>query len=158
MPQYPALAAQGIYSDDARGIRVFAGQRAETFYIDLGAVFDTLNLRRYLPLLTVVGEDTDFVNPFGVNRFSGANISTIAIEVPIARSTTDRKPASAMPTRATASTSSPAPTAWSAGTSPRTASRRSSRSCPTPYDGKNRRHVDCNETGPGANPCGTPVP
>src|SRR5438876_518370 len=59
IPDYPALAAQGIYSDNASGIRVFAGQRAETFYIDLGAVFDTLNLRRYLPLLTGPGEDTD---------------------------------------------------------------------------------------------------
>jgi len=29
---------------------------------------------------------------------------------------------------------------------------------PTPYDGKNRRHVDCDETGPGANPCGPLVP
>jgi uncharacterized protein DUF4331 len=29
---------------------------------------------------------------------------------------------------------------------------------PNPYDGKNRRHVDCGETGPGANPCGVPVP
>src|SRR5712691_10492017 len=93
MPNYPALAAQGIYSDPATGIRVFAGQRAETFYIDLGAVFDTLNLRRYLPLLTGAGEDADNVNPFGVNRFSGANISTIAIEVPITRITGDGKPA-----------------------------------------------------------------
>src|SRR6516164_3319705 len=92
MPDYPALAAQGIYSDDANGIRVFAGQRAETFYIDLGAVFDTLNLRRYLPALTGPGEDNDNVNPFGVNRFSGANISTIAIEVPITRITSDGKP------------------------------------------------------------------
>jgi hypothetical protein len=71
---------------------VFAGQRAETFYIDLGAVFDTLNLRRYLPALTAA-EDTDFVNPFGVNRFAGFNISTIAIEVPITRITSDAKPA-----------------------------------------------------------------
>jgi len=94
MPDYPALAAQGIYSDDANGIRVFAGQRAETFYIDLGAVFDTLNLRRYLPALTGPGEDNDNVNPFGVNRFSGFNISTIAIEVPITRITSDGKPAS----------------------------------------------------------------
>src|ERR1700751_5139004 len=93
MPDYPALAAQGIYSDDATGIRVFAGQRAETFYIDLGAVFDTLNLRRYLPALTGPGEDDDNVNPFGVNRFGGANISTIAIEVPITRVTGDGKPA-----------------------------------------------------------------
>jgi hypothetical protein len=93
MPNYPALAAQGIYSDSASGIRVFAGQRAETFYIDLGAVFDTLNLRRYLPALTGPGEDADNVNPFGVNRFSGTNISTIAIEVPITRVTSDGKPA-----------------------------------------------------------------
>jgi Domain of unknown function (DUF4331) len=91
MPDYPALAAQGIYSDDPTGIRVFAGQRAETFYIDLGAVFDTLNLRRYLPALTAA-QDVDTVNPFGVNRFSGANISTIAIEVPISRVTSDGKP------------------------------------------------------------------
>jgi hypothetical protein len=93
MPNYPALAAQGIYSDTATGIRVFAGQRAETFYIDLGAVFDTLNLRRFLPLLTGPGEDTDTVNPFGVNRFSGFNIHTIAIEVPIRSVTSDGKPA-----------------------------------------------------------------
>jgi hypothetical protein len=93
MPDYPALAAQGIYSDAVNGIRVFAGQRAETFYIDLGAVFDTLNLRRYLPALTGPGEDNDNVNPFGVNRFSGFNISTIAIEVPIKRITSDGKPA-----------------------------------------------------------------
>jgi hypothetical protein len=92
MPDYPALAAQGIYSDAATGIRVFAGQRAETFYIDLGAVFDTLNLRRRLPALTAA-EDVDTVNPYGVNRFSGANISTIAIEVPITRVTRDGKPA-----------------------------------------------------------------
>jgi hypothetical protein len=94
MPNYAALAAQGIYTDSQTGIRVFAGQRAETFYIDLGAVFDTLNLRRYLPALTAA-EDVDNVNPFGVNRFSGSNVSTIAIEVPIKRITSDGKPAAA---------------------------------------------------------------
>jgi hypothetical protein len=94
IPDYAALAAQGIYSDNASGIRVFAGQRAETFYIDLGAVFDTLNLRRYLPLLTAA-EDVDTVNPFGVNRFSGFNISTIALEVPISRITSDGQAANA---------------------------------------------------------------
>jgi hypothetical protein len=91
-PDYPALAAQGVYADAATGVRVFAGQRAETFYIDLGATFDTLNLRRYPPLLTGAGEDADSANPFGVNRFSGANISTIAIEVPITRLTADGRP------------------------------------------------------------------
>jgi hypothetical protein len=90
-PDYPALAAQGIYEDSSTGIRVFAGQRAETFYIDLGAVFDTLNLRRYLPALIGANEDSDFANPFGNNRFSGSNVSTIAIEVPIRRLTSDHR-------------------------------------------------------------------
>src|SRR5262245_19693898 len=88
MPNYPALAAQGIYSDPSSGIRVFAGQRAETFYIDLGAVFDTLNLRRYPPLLSAA-EDIGSINPFGINRFSGFNVNTIAIELPIRRITRD---------------------------------------------------------------------
>lgn len=89
MPDYENLAAQGIYSDAVKGLRVFAGQRAETFYIDLGATFDTLNLRRSPPLLSGAGEDGDDVNPFGVNRFAGANISTIALELPIRRITRD---------------------------------------------------------------------
>jgi hypothetical protein len=93
IPEYEALAAPGIYNDASTGIRVFAGQRAETFYIDLGAVFDTLNLRRFLPSLTAAEDANDFANPFGVNRFSGANISTIAIEVPIKPITSDGKPA-----------------------------------------------------------------
>jgi hypothetical protein len=73
-------------------VRVFAGQRAETFYIDLGATFDTLNFRRYLPALSAA-EDKDDVNPFGTNRFSGFNVSTIAIEVPTKHLTSDGKPA-----------------------------------------------------------------
>jgi hypothetical protein len=44
MPDYPALAAQGIF-DIGNGVRVFVGQREETFYIDLGSTFDTLNFR-----------------------------------------------------------------------------------------------------------------
>jgi hypothetical protein len=93
MPNYAGLAAQGIYADPATGARVFVGQRAETFYIDLGAVFDTLNLRRYPPLLTAAEDANDAANPFGVNRFSGANVNTIAIEVPITRITSDGNPA-----------------------------------------------------------------
>jgi hypothetical protein len=44
-PDYDQTAAKAIRTDAATGIRVFAGQRAETFAIDLGAVFDTVNLR-----------------------------------------------------------------------------------------------------------------
>ncbi len=91
MPNYEALAAQGVYADASTGVRVFAGQRAETFYIDLGATFDTLNFRRYLPAMSAA-EDADNVNPFGINRFSGFNVSTIAIEVPMRRITVDNAP------------------------------------------------------------------
>lgn len=93
MPDYEALAAQGIYSDSATGIRVFAGQRYETFYIDLGAVFDTVNLRRPVPALTPEEDANDQINPFGINRFSGFNINSIAIEVPIEQITHDKLPA-----------------------------------------------------------------
>jgi hypothetical protein len=64
MPDYEALAAQGTY-DLPGGIRVFAGQRDDPFYIDLGAVFDTLNLR----------------NP-GIDMLSGFNVNTIALQLP----------------------------------------------------------------------------
>jgi hypothetical protein len=89
---YEGLAAQGIYADASTGITVFAGQRAETFYIDLGAVFDTANLRRFPPLLTANEDADDGKDPFGINRFSGTNVNSIAIEVPITRITQDGKP------------------------------------------------------------------
>jgi hypothetical protein len=83
MPDYEALAAQGIYQLNNGGY-VFAGQRDETFYIDLGATFDTLNFRRFPPILTDAEDARDDTNAFGVDHFSGFNVSSIALEVPIA--------------------------------------------------------------------------
>src|SRR5687768_4965457 len=73
MPDYEALVQQGIYEldDDAR---VFAGQRDDPFYIDLGAIFDTLNLREP-----------------GVDMLSGFNVHTIALEVPASWLTEDEE-------------------------------------------------------------------
>ncbi len=98
-PNYAQLAAKGVFSDAATGARVFAGQRAETFAIDLGAVFDTLNLRVEtppgapgrppLPVNTVAEDANDAVNSFGSNNFSGFNVNTIALEVPIRSLTVD---------------------------------------------------------------------
>jgi hypothetical protein len=96
MPDYPGLAKQGIYTvkNDSNSIRVFAGQRQDPFYIDLGGVFDTLNLRRSpLPLLTTAEDANDKVNPFGVDMLSGFNVNTIALEVPASMLTSDGKPA-----------------------------------------------------------------
>jgi hypothetical protein len=100
MPDYAELAAEGIHTDPSTGIRVFAGQRAETFAIDLGAVFDTINLRVEnatpipgarppLPVQTDAEDANDFANPFGVNHFDGFNVNTIAIEIPVTRLTRD---------------------------------------------------------------------
>src|SRR5688572_13106178 len=73
MPDYESLVQQGIY-EVGDGARVFAGQRDDPFYIDLGAVFDTLNLR----------------DP-GVDQLSGFNVHTIALEVPADWLTSDSK-------------------------------------------------------------------
>ncbi|MBI4673216.1 MAG: DUF4331 domain-containing protein [Chloroflexi bacterium] len=73
MPDYDALAAQGIY-DLGDGVRVFAGQRDDPFYIDLGAIFDTLNLRAP-----------------GTDMLSGFNVHTIALQVPASMLTHDGK-------------------------------------------------------------------
>jgi hypothetical protein len=104
-PNYAALAAKGVFEDRDTGIRVFAGQRAETFAIDLGAVFDTINLRVETPpgapgrpprpVQTAAEDADDSRNPFGVNNFSGFNVQTIAIEIPIRRLTRDGRPANA---------------------------------------------------------------
>ncbi len=87
MPDYENLAAQGVYPL-SNGGRVFAGQRDETFYIDLGATFDTLNFRAP-PVLDPGQDGNDGTNPFGNDMFSGFNVNTIAIEVPISDITND---------------------------------------------------------------------
>jgi hypothetical protein len=81
MPNYASLAQQGVNSIGS-GIRVFAGQRQDPFYIDLGGVFDTFNFRRPVPALTQAEDANDNVNPFGVDMLSGFNVHTIALEVP----------------------------------------------------------------------------
>lgn len=93
MPDYEALAAQGIYTDGPTRIKVFAGQRAAVSYGDLGALFDGADLRRFPPILTPEEDADDTINPYGVNRYAGFNVSTIALEVPIDRVTRDHRPA-----------------------------------------------------------------
>ena len=81
MPDYDALAAQGV-NDLGAGIKVFAGQREDPFYIDLGGVFDTLNLRRFVPVETALEDADDTTNPFGTDMLSGFNVHSIALEMP----------------------------------------------------------------------------
>ncbi len=104
MPNYPALAAQGIFSL-GNGIQVFAGTVDDPFYIDLGATFDSLNYRpnnffagatsasgAVLPVLSAAQDANDTVNFQGVDMVSGYNVNCIAIQVPIAMVTQPGKP------------------------------------------------------------------
>ena len=81
-PNYAALAAAAVNTigDD----RFFAGQRSEGFYVDLGAVFDLLDLRPFQNLHI----DPRPAAP-GVNGTQNANVHSIAIQVPIEELTSD---------------------------------------------------------------------
>lgn len=83
MPNYPALASQGIFSL-GNGIRVFAGTVDDPFYIDLGAAFDSLNFRLGAGggVLSPAQDANDNTN-FAPDFVSGYNVNTIAMEVPI---------------------------------------------------------------------------
>ena len=76
-PNYAALAKAAIHSLPG-GVQVFAGQRAEAFYVDLGSVFDLLDLRPFQNLIAV---DPTAAAP-GVDISQGLNVHTIAIQVP----------------------------------------------------------------------------
>ena len=77
MPDYDALAAEAIHTL-SDGSRVFVGPRDDPFFVDLGAVFDLLTIRR-LPGDRGRGRD-------GV---AGYNVMTIALQVPKTRLTRD---------------------------------------------------------------------
>ncbi len=83
MPNYPALASQGIYNL-GNGMRVFAGTVDDPFYIDLGAAFDSLNFRLGAGggVLSAAQDADDHTNT-APDAVSGFNVNTIAIEVPI---------------------------------------------------------------------------
>jgi hypothetical protein len=87
MPNYAALAAQGIFNA-GNGIKVFAGTADDPFYIDLGAAFDTLNLRSGafpsgIPGVLTPAQDADDTQNYAPDNVSGYNVNVIAIEVPI---------------------------------------------------------------------------
>jgi len=82
-PTYRRLAASAVHSLPG-GIRVFAGQRAEGFYVDLGSVFDLATLRPFQQLHAKYGMHV-FSDPApGVNATNRLNVHSIAIQVPIA--------------------------------------------------------------------------
>jgi uncharacterized protein DUF4331 len=76
-PNYTALADAAV-TRLRTGERVFCGQRAEGFFVDLGSVFDLGTLRPFQSLHLIPTANAD-----GVDALAQANVHTIAIEVPI---------------------------------------------------------------------------
>lgn len=83
-PNYPALQAEAINAVD--GGKVFAGQSDDPFFVDLGALFDSLTIRN---LPGNMGG--------GVNTTQGFNVHSLVLQVPINKLTKDKM----MPTSAT---------------------------------------------------------
>jgi hypothetical protein len=75
-PKYATLAGAAVHSLTG-GRLVFAGQRAEGFYVDLGAIFDLGDLRPFQSLH--IGPRPSVS---GVNSTAGLNVHSIAIQVP----------------------------------------------------------------------------
>jgi len=83
-PSYAALAQSALHNLSGSHGKVFAGQRQEGFYVDLGSIFDLGALRPFqnlhlLPLPAVPG----------VNGTKHLNVHSIALQVPIADLTRD---------------------------------------------------------------------
>jgi Domain of unknown function (DUF4331) len=82
-PNYQALG--GVHTIQSDGTRVFAGQRDDPFFVDLGATFDLLGIR-VLP-----GDGGG-----GVDGLKEFNVHSLALEIPMARlSRFGTRPASA---------------------------------------------------------------
>ena len=85
-PNYEQLANAAIHSL-GNGIKVFAGQRADPFWVDLGSIFDLGDLRPFQNLHLIPMPAGN-----GVNELMGFNVHTIAIQVPIAQLTATGNP------------------------------------------------------------------
>jgi len=84
-PDYAGLAAQAVQPLPGGG-QVFAGQRAEGFYVDLGAIFDLGDLRPFEQLHAQFGLNIpELTKPgTGVNSTKAVNVHSIALQLPLA--------------------------------------------------------------------------
>ena len=90
-PDYTALAAQAVVSGRAQNYSatVFAGQRADGFYVDLGAVFDLGDLRPFEADHATFGlQSTGLMAGMpGVNSLAASNVHSLALQIPIGQLT-----------------------------------------------------------------------
>jgi hypothetical protein len=86
-PNYPTLAAQAVHAIGGNR-KVFAGQRADPFYVDLGAIFDLGDLRPIANLHATFGLPALAASK-GVNSTANVNVHSIALQIPINEITHD---------------------------------------------------------------------
>jgi len=97
---YQALFTAGTYSI-ANGFSVFAGTTDDPFFIDLGATFDTFNLRSSVaPGALTLAQDSTAAN-VASDTVSGYAVNAIAIEVPVTMLTRTGQAEAATSTAAT---------------------------------------------------------
>ena len=70
-PNYPSLVSKSIVQKD--GLSIFAGQRDDAFFGDIGAIFDLLAFRKGTG-----------ANGGGKDFFAGYAVHAIAMQIPIA--------------------------------------------------------------------------
>jgi hypothetical protein len=75
-PTYETLADEAIHTL-SDGSKVFAGQRDDPFFVDLGSVFDLLGLRPFNPAHLIPLPAAP-----GVDGLKGLNTHTVALQVP----------------------------------------------------------------------------
>lgn len=101
-PDYEANLGSKAVHTLGEGVKVFAGQRAEEFYVDLGSIFDLGDLRP-LQAANVFGKLAGLKNGPGVNATNRLNVHSIAIQVPIRELITPGTPVIGIWTRASRS-------------------------------------------------------
>ncbi len=84
-PNYAALAAAAV-NQLPSGRQIFAGQRAEGFFVDLGSIFDLGTLRPFQNLHLIPSAAA-----VGINGTQGLNVHSIALQIPARELTRDGK-------------------------------------------------------------------
>ena len=84
-PNYAALAASAVKTL-GDGTKVFAGQRDDAFFVDLGSIFDLAGLRPF-------NEAHDISLPAapGIDDVDGYNTNSIALKIPLQKLTKDHR-------------------------------------------------------------------
>ncbi len=114
---YSALFDLATYSTTLSGVKVFSGTVDDPFFIDLGATFDTLNLRSVVNGGVLSPSQDASLTNFASDTMSGYAVNAIAIEVPVAMLTRTGAVEAATSTAATIGI-------WGSTSRPRTTLRR----------------------------------